>query len=104
MARAGMRQATPHIQWFSLLLPGDSVRQGFVDALEADPPGAILLTNSQWPQASGFDAADGWPELAALLASRYVLDRTGGENGIAWRLYLRRAPSSRSFGASPAPG
>jgi hypothetical protein len=94
MARAGMRQATPHIQWFSLLLAGDSVRQDFMAALAADPPDAILLTNSQWPQASGFDAADRWPEFAALLASRYVLDRTETENGIAWRLYLRRKSSS----------
>jgi hypothetical protein len=90
MARAGMRQATPHIQWFSLLLAEASVRRDFVAALKANPPGAILLTNSQWPQASGFDAADGWPEFAALLASRYVLDRTEDEDGMAWRLYLRR--------------
>jgi hypothetical protein len=95
MARAGMRQATPHIQWFSLLLAGEPVRRAFVDALQADPPAAILLTNSQWPQASGFDAADGWPEFAALLASRYVLVQTGDESGIAWRLYLRRRPPSR---------
>jgi hypothetical protein len=34
------------------------------------------LTNSQWPQPHGFDAADGWPKFAMLLASRYVLDRS----------------------------
>jgi len=90
MARAGMRQATPHIQWFSLLLAPDSARRDFVARLAADPPEAILLTNAQWPEASGFEAADRWPEFAALLTSRYVLDRTGDENGIAWRLYLRR--------------
>ena len=104
VARAAMRQATPHIQWFSLLLAGEPVRRAFVDALQADPPAAILLTNSQWPQASGFDAADGWPEFAALLASRYVLAQTGDENGIAWRLYLRRTPSSRRLDVSPASG
>jgi hypothetical protein len=49
------------------------------------------LTNSQWPQPHGFDAADRWPKFATLLASRYVLDRSKNENGIAWRLYLRRA-------------
>lgn len=92
MARAGMRQASPHIQWFSLILAPDSVRQGFVDALAAEPPPAVLLTNSQWPRASGFDAADDWPQFAALLASRYRLDQTGDKDGIAWRLYLRRAP------------
>jgi Dolichyl-phosphate-mannose-protein mannosyltransferase len=91
MARAGMRQATPHIQWFSLVFAEDSVRHQFLAALEDNPPAAILLTNSQWPQPHGFDAADGWPKLAALLASRYVLDRAKNENGIAWRLYLRRA-------------
>jgi hypothetical protein len=90
MARAGMRQATPHIQWFSLLLAPDSVRQEFIAALEADPPAAILLTNAQWPRESGFDAADRWPTFAGLIASRYSLEQTGDENGIAWRLYVRR--------------
>jgi hypothetical protein len=101
MARAGMRQATPHIQWFSLLLGADSVRQDFVASLEDDPPAAILLTNAEWPAASGFDAADRWPEFAALLASCYVLDRTGDETGIAWRLYLRTRPSSASSYGCP---
>jgi hypothetical protein len=91
LARAGMRQATPHIQWFSLVFAEDSVRHEFLAALEDNPPAAILLTNSQWPQPHGFDAADGWPKFAALLASRYVLDRAENENGIARRLYLRRA-------------
>ena len=91
MARAGMRQATPHMQWFSLVFAEDSVRHDFLAALEDNPPAAILLTNSQWPQPDGFDAADRWPKFAALLASRYVLDRSENENGIAWRLYLRRA-------------
>jgi hypothetical protein len=90
MARAGMRQATPHIQWFSLLLAGDSVRQNFITALKADPPAAVLITNAQWPQDSGFDAADRWPAFAALLASQYDLDQTGDADGMAWRLYVRR--------------
>jgi hypothetical protein len=90
MARAGMRQATPHIQWFSLVFAEDSVRHQFLAALEDNPPAAILLTNSQWPQPHGFDAADRWPKFAALLASRYILDRSENENGIAWRLYLRK--------------
>src|SRR5262249_61090938 len=34
MARAGMRQATPHIQWFSLLLAGDGVRKVFFNSLK----------------------------------------------------------------------
>jgi hypothetical protein len=90
-ARAGMRQATPHIQWFSLLLAEDSVRQDFITALNADPPAAVLITNAQWPQESGFDAADRWPAFAALLASQYRLEQTGDESGMAWRLYVRRA-------------
>jgi hypothetical protein len=96
MARAGMRQATSHIQWFSLILAPDSVRQDFVNALEAAPPAAVLLTNSQWPRASGFDAADRWPQFAELLAAHYHLDQAGDENGIAWRLYLRRSTSSEA--------
>jgi hypothetical protein len=89
MARAGMRQATPHIQWFSLLLAEDSVRREFLAALEADPPAAVLLTNSQWPERSGFEAAEDWPELMALLNLRYDLTLTGNEDFIAWRLYVR---------------
>jgi hypothetical protein len=96
MARAGMRQATPHIQWFSLIFAEDFVRRDFLAALEDDPPAAVLLTNSQWPQPDGFDAADRWPQLAALLASRYVLDRSESENGLAWRLYLIRPVRSTS--------
>jgi hypothetical protein len=93
MARAGMRQATPHIQWFSLLLAKDSVRWEFLAALEADPPAAMLLTNSQWPMR-GFEAADNWPEFMALLTSHYDLTLTGHEDYILWRFYLRRAPAS----------
>src|SRR5262249_22067310 len=94
MARAGMRQATPHIQWFSLIFAEDAIRRDFIAALENNPPAAVLLTNSQWPQPHGFDAADRWSDFAALLASHYLLDRSKNENGIAWRLYLRRVPST----------
>ena len=94
MARAGMRQATPHIQWFSLLFAKEPVRRTFLAALETDPPAAILLTNSQWPKWPGFDAADEWPEFKALLTSRYDLALTGHEHFIAWRLYVRRVPSA----------
>ena len=87
MARAGMRQATPHIQWFSLLLAKESVRLDFLAALQADPPAGILLTNAQWPKLSGFEAADDWPAFAELLASRYELTATGDEDFIAWRFY-----------------
>ncbi len=96
MARAGMRQATPHIQWFSLLLAKDSVRWNFLAALEADPPPAILLTNDQWPQGQGFEAADNWPEFTSLLTSHYDLNLTGHEDYISWRLYLRRASPSNA--------
>jgi hypothetical protein len=101
MARAGMRQATPHIQWYSLLLGTEGTRRNFLSALEADPPAAVLLTNSQWPKWPGFEAADDWPEFAALLASRYALADTGHEDFIAWRLYLRRIPK---LSGKPGPG
>ena len=90
MVRAGMRQATRHIMYFPLILGGDSVRREFIAALEAHPPAAILLTNSQWPMALGFEATEQWPKFASVLASHYVLDRSGEEGYIAWRLYLRR--------------
>jgi hypothetical protein len=87
MARAEMRQATPHIQWFSLLLAKESVRLDFLAALQADPPAGILLTNAQWPNWPGFEAADDWPAFAALLASRYELTAIGDEDFISWRFY-----------------
>ena len=36
-------------------------------------------------------------EFAALLASRYVLEQTGDEDGIAWRFYLKSKRSSGLF-------
>jgi hypothetical protein len=99
MARAGMRQATPHIQWFSLLVGTPSVRRDFLAALKADPPAGILLTNSQWPKESGFEATDQWPGFVTLLASLYDLKLTGHADYIEWRLYLRRTPAS-----APHPG
>jgi hypothetical protein len=89
MARAGMRQATAHIQWFSLLLAKDWVRSDFLAALQTDLPEGILLTNAQWPKWPGFEAADDWPAFAALLASRYQLIATGNEDFISWRFYRR---------------
>jgi len=91
MARTGMRQATPHIQWFSLLMAKDTVREDFLSALNTDPPAAVLLTNDQWPKEAGFEATDDWPAFAAILRSRYDLKETGQEGFILWRLYVRRA-------------
>jgi hypothetical protein len=96
MARAGMRQATPHIQWFSLLLGEPAARSDFLAALAADPPAAILLTNGEWPRNSGFEAAEDWPQFMAFLTSHYDLSFTGHEDHIVWRLYLRRAPASNA--------
>ena len=90
MARAGMRQATPHIQWFSLLVGKHPPRREFLDALEGDPPAAFLLTNAQWPIWSGFQAADDWPEFNTFLSSQYDLTATGHHDYIEWRFYLRR--------------
>jgi hypothetical protein len=94
MARAGMRQATPHIQWFSLLLADDSVRRDFLSALDVDPPDAVLLTNDQWPKGAGFEAVDGWLEFTAILKSQYELTTIGRDDFIQWRFYLRRAPAA----------
>lgn len=92
MARTGMRQATPHIQWFSLLLGSEDVRQDFLSALRTNPPDGFLLTNNQWPKEDGFEAADDWPEFAGLLASRYDLVQTGQDEFVQWRLYVKRKP------------
>jgi hypothetical protein len=90
MARAGMRQATAHIQWFSLLVGKHPPRREFLDAIEGDPPAAVLLTNAEWPIWPGFQAADDWPELNAFLSSQYDLTATGHHDYIEWRFYLRR--------------
>jgi hypothetical protein len=90
VARAGMRQATRHMQWFSLILGDDAERAAFLAALAADPPAAILLTNDVWPQRPGFRAMDDWPPFRAFLSSHYDPRFTGHEDYIDWRLYLRR--------------
>jgi hypothetical protein len=90
MARAGMRQATRHMQWFSLILGDDAERAAFLAALAADPPAAFLLTNDVWPQRPGFGAMDEWPEFRAFLTSHCDVRFTGHEDYIDWRLYLRR--------------
>jgi len=107
MARSGMRQATAHIQWFSLLLASEAVRREFLAALDAAPPAAILLTNDQWPLSPGFQAADDWPQFTALLRAHYEPSLTGQEDYIAWRFYLRRgnekprAPPGARSGRAP---
>jgi hypothetical protein len=90
MARGGMRQATAQIQWFSLLVGKHPPRREFLDAIEGDPPAAVLLTNAEWPIWPGFQAADDWPELNAFLSSQYDLTATGHHDYIEWRFYLRR--------------
>jgi hypothetical protein len=100
MARAGMRQATPHFQWFFLLLGPDVWRSEFIAALKANPPDAVLVTNWRWPLKDSFQSLDDWPEFVAELACCYVLveSRTmdGPSHGwigftsLSWRLYLRR--------------
>jgi hypothetical protein len=94
MARAGMRQATRYIQWFTLMLGSQTTRANFIAALEADPPDAILYTNDQWPSEPGFGAADDWPAFTKLLAARYDLVETDNRDFIAWRFYLRRKAAS----------
>src|SRR5262249_12138168 len=91
MARAGMRQATRHMQSFSLILTDDAERAAFLAALAADPPAAILLTNDVWPQRPGFHAMEDWPEFRAFLTSHYDAGFIGHEDYIDWRLYLRRS-------------
>jgi hypothetical protein len=91
MARAGMRQATPHMQSFSLILTDDAERARFLAALAADPPAAILLTNDVWPQGPGFHSLDDWQELKAFLTSAYDASFIGHQDYIDWRLYLRRS-------------
>jgi hypothetical protein len=105
MARAGMRQATPHFQWYFLLLGPDVWHTEFIEALKANPPDAVLVTNWQWPLKDGFQALDGWPELVAELACCYVLEESRTMDGlvhgwsgfpsVSWRLYLRRNESVR---------
>jgi hypothetical protein len=70
MARAGMRQATPHIQWFSLVFAEDSVRHRFLAALEDNPPAAILLTNSPVAAAARFRCRRSLAEVCGAVGIR----------------------------------
>src|SRR5262249_6403552 len=45
MTRAGMRQATRHMQWFSLILGDDAHPAAFLAPLTHHPPAPILLTH-----------------------------------------------------------
>jgi len=90
MTRAGMRQATRHMQWFSLILGDEAERVAFLAVLAHDPPSAVLLTNDVWPQRPGFRSMDDWPEFRTFLTSRYDLGFTGHEDYIDWRLYVLR--------------
>jgi hypothetical protein len=111
IARAGMRQATPHFQSFFLFRGPDVWRTKFIEALEANPPDAVLITNWQWPLEYGFQALDDWPEFAAELACCYVLAESRTMNGplhgwfgfssVSWRLYVRH---NESVGFDNIPG
>jgi hypothetical protein len=90
MARSGMRQATPHIQWFSLLLGTEQTRFDFLDDLKANPPDAVLMTDDQWPRGPGFEATDEWSEFSSFLALNYRPLEVGREDHVQWRLYLKR--------------
>jgi hypothetical protein len=88
-----MRQATPHIQWFSLLFAKESMRRTFRAALETESTGRDAphqFAVAKWP---GFDAGDDWPECKALLRSHYNLASTGHEEFVAWRLYVKHGPA-----------
>jgi hypothetical protein len=89
MARAGMRQATPHIQWFSLILADDLEREDFLAALKADPPAAMLLTNDFWPAMRDRNLIDAWGAFNTFLRSYYDLNASGHEDYIDWWFYLR---------------
>jgi hypothetical protein len=90
MARAGMRPATPHIQWFSLIVADDVERQDFLAALKADPPAAMLLTDDFWPARRDLNVIDEWAEFRTFLKSYYDLNASGHEDYINWGFYLRR--------------
>lgn len=103
MARANMRQATPHIQWFSLITADRDERERFLTELAADPPAAMLITNDHWPTGEGFDIIDGWPQFKALLTLGYELNTSGAEDFIQWRLYVRRASALAGEAVSRIP-
>jgi hypothetical protein len=90
IARTGMRQATPYIQWFSLILADDREREDFVAGLKADPPAAILLTNDFWPASRDRNLIDEWDAFKTFLKSNYDLTANGHEDYIDWWFYLRR--------------
>jgi hypothetical protein len=50
-----------------------ALRAEFIDALESRPPRYIVVFRTSWPRG-GYERLDRFPELARLLATRYVVD------------------------------
>ena len=91
MVRSGMRQATQHFQPFFLLLGPNVWRAQFIEALKANPPDAVLVTEQ---------GLDDWPDFVAAFGCCCVLAESRTMDGpfhlwlsftsVSWRLYLRR--------------
>lgn len=105
MARAGMRQATPHAYWMFLNFGRSDWREAFIAQLEAAPPAAVLVTDSEWPLPDGFFGVDDWPAFRSFLSTQYDLVEnrsieeaptpwTGGFTKSSWRLYVLKGASS----------
>ncbi|HJR50238.1 MAG TPA: hypothetical protein VJ794_03975, partial [Gemmatimonadales bacterium] len=62
-----------------------ALRREFATALAAAPPAAVVVMRDTWPVA-GYERLARFPEVAGLLARRYVLAREGE----GYRIYARR--------------
>jgi len=69
------------------------VREEFIEALDAHPPKAIVITNSEYTTLHfGYERINSWPSFAELLRKRYALrftytDPLGGQG---YRIYVRK--------------
>jgi hypothetical protein len=50
-----------------------ALRAEFIDGLQASPPRYIVVFRTGWP-TGGYERLEHFPELARLLATRYVID------------------------------
>ena len=98
MAKAGMRQATPHAYWIFLIGGPKQWRDAFLQQLGSNLPDAVLLTSSMWLLKDRAQLDAQWPELKALLDGCFDLVEDHAVTSSwhpwagtspSWQLYVR---------------
>lgn len=102
LLRLGISEPTRFIYEFPLFETQDirfrdTARAEFLKTLEADPPKAIVVTNSQFPQFTfGYERVESWSAFSDLLRRVYTLKFTYQERDWSqgYRIYVRKDDTS----------